>query len=387
MTRINNRSTKIAASMLAAALAGSMCIPAAAFADPHQELIPVGDPIAATSVKAGNYSVTISADNRFFKPTEGVLSINKKSATVSFNHTTYDFAWLGTIEEYEAAAKAGDVTADPRYITGVETTSLNSAEQLRFGNRFTLPITNLNEPFSITVNNPAKEEMFERKICVNCADKSALVAAANVNVSVSKAGKLASDTNVADAAFNPMAQRQVVATDRDNDGKVSCSEVLAAAGYKYMFDEKALAKYSVIKAGKLVSKTSKEQVKDGDSIVAFTYATKKGKDSYTTFNKSTAKAKVGKALNLTLKGIEAKKANGKNKLTTVKGTKEITVTCSERFGVDGAAAVQIDHKKLTKKGTVSLKFKTAGTYVVTAEGKTAKGSKIIAPVCLVTVAE
>ncbi|MBS7406193.1 MAG: hypothetical protein KIG15_00890 [Coriobacteriales bacterium] len=380
MTRINNRSTKIAASMLAAALAGSMCIPAAAFADPQQELIPVGDPIAATSVKAGNYSVTISANNRFFKPTEGVLSINKKSATVSFNHTTYDFAWLGTIEEYEAAAKAGDVTADPRYIRGVETTSLTTAGWLKSGSRFTLPITNLNEPFSIAVHNPVKKEMFERKICVNCADKSALVAAANVNVSVRKAGELASDTY---ATLSPMAQRQVVATDTNNDGKVSCSEVLAAAGAKYMLDEKALAKYSVIKGGKLVEKTA--PVKDGDSIVAFTYATKKGKDSYTTFNKSTAKAKVGKALNLTLKGIEVKKANGKNKLTTVKGTKEITVTCSERFGVDGAAAVQIDHKKLTKKGTVSLKFKTAGTYVVTAEGKTAKGSKIIAPVCLVTV--
>lgn len=380
MTRINNRSTKIAASMLAAALAGSMCIPAAAFADPQQELIPVGDPIAATSVKAGNYSVTISANNRFFKPTEGVLSINKKSATVSFNHTTYDFAWLGTIEEYEAAAKAGDVTADPRYITGVETTSLNSAEQLKSGSRFTLPITNLNEPFSIAVHNPAKEEMFERKICVNCADKSALVAAANVKVSVSEAGKLASDTNVADAAFNPMAQREVVATDRNNDGKVSCSEVLAEAGKKYMLNKKALAKYSVIKGGKLVEKTA--TVKDGDSIVAFTYA-KKGKDSYTKFNKSTATVKVGKTLNLTLKGIEVKKANGKNKLTTVKGTKEITVTCSER--VDGAAAVQIASKKLTEKGNVSLKFKTAGTYVVTAKGKTAKGSTIIAPVCLVTV--
>ena len=382
MTRTSNRSSKIAASMLAAALAGSMCIPATAFADSQQELIPVGDPIAATSVKAGNYSVTISADNKFFKPTEAVLSIDKKDATVSFDHTGYDFAWLGTIEEYETAAKAGDVTADPRYIRGVETTSLTTAGWLKSGSRFTLPITNLNEPFSIAVHNPAKEEMFERKICVNCADKSALVAAANVNVSVSKAGELASDTN---ATLSPMAQRQVVATDTNNDGKVSCSEVLAAAGAKYMLDEKALAKYSVIKAGKLVSKTSKEQVKDGDSIVAFTYATKKGKDSYTTFNKSTAKAKVGKALNLTLKGIEVKKANGKNKLTTVKGTKEITVTCSERFGVDGAAAVQIDHKKLTKKGTVSLKFKTAGTYVVTAEGKTAKGSKIIAPVCLVTV--
>ena len=49
MTRTSNRSSKIAASMLAAALAGSMCIPATAFADPHQELIPVGDPIAASS--------------------------------------------------------------------------------------------------------------------------------------------------------------------------------------------------------------------------------------------------------------------------------------------------------------------------------------------------
>ena len=44
-------------------------------------------------------------------------------------------------------------------------------------------------------------------------------------------------------------------------------------------------------------------------------------------------------------------------------------------------------KNLSKNGTVSLKFKTAGTYVVRAEGKTAKGSKIIAPVCLVTVTE
>ncbi len=384
MTRINNRSTKIAASMLAAALAGSMCIPAAAFADPQQELIPVGDPIAASSVKAGNYSVTISANNRFFKPTEGVLSINKKSATVSFNHTTYDFAWLGTIEEYEAAAKAGDVTADPRYITGVETTSLNSAEQLRSGNRFTLPITNLNEPFSITVNNPAKEEMFERKICVNCADKSALVAAANVKVSVSKAGELARDTN--SLSSDLMAQREVVATDTNNDGKVSCSEVLAKVGDKYMPDEKALAKYSVIKGGKLVQKTA--TVKDGDSIVAFTYATKKGKDSYTKFNKSTATVKVGKTLNLTLKGIEVKKANGKNKLTTVKGTKKSTVTCRERFVDDDAASVTVpEPKKLSKNGTVSLKFKTAGTYVVTAKGKTAKGSKIIAPVCLVTVTE
>ena len=380
MTRTSNRSSKIAASMLAAALAGSMCIPATAFADSQQELIPVGDPIAATSVKAGNYSVTISANNRFFKPTQAVLSIDKKDATVSFDHTGYDFAWLGTIEEYETAEKAGDVTADPRYIRGVETTALASAGWLKPGSRFTLPITNLNEPFSITVNNPAKEEMFERKICVNCADKSALVAAANVNVSVSKAGELASDTN---ATLSPMAQRQVVATDTNNDGKVSCSEVLAKVGTKYMPDEKALAKYSVIKGGKLVEKTA--TVKDGDSIVAFTYA-KKGKDSYTKFNKSTATVKVGKTLNLTLKGIEVKKANGKNKLTTVKGTKKITVTCSERFVDDDAANVTVpEPKKLSKNGTVSLKFKTAGTYVVTAKGKTAKGSTIIAPVCLVTV--
>lgn len=383
MTRTSNRSSKIAASMLAAALAGSMCVPAAAFADPHQPLIPEGDSIAATSVKAGNYSVTISADNKFFKPTDGVLSIGKKGATVSFNHTTYDFAWLGTIEEYKAALAAGNVTADPHYITGVKTTSLNTAGQLRSGSRFTLPITNLNEPFSIVVNNPVKKEMFERKICVNCADKSALVAAANVKVSVSKAGKLARDTN--SLSSDLMAQREVVATDRNNDGKVSCSEVLAAAGAKYMLNKKALAKSAVIKDGKLVKKTAKEQVKDGDSIVAFT---SKGKAIYTTFGKKdTAKAKVGKALNLTLKGIEVKKANGKNKLTTVKGTKKITVTCSERFGVDGAAPVQIATKKLSKKGTVSLKFKTAGTYVVTAKGKTAKGSTIIAPVCLVIVTE
>ena len=382
MTRTNNRSSKIAASMFAAALAGSMCVPAAAFADPHQPIIPVGSSIAATSVKAGNYSVTISADNKFFKPTKGVLSIGKKSATVSFNHTTYDFAWLGTIEEYETAAKAGDVTADPRYITGVKTTSLNSAGQLRSGSRFTLPITNLNEPFSIVVNNPVKKEMFERKICVNCADKSALVAAANVKVSVSNAGKLARDTN--SLSSDLMAQREVVATDTNNDGKVSCSEVLAEAGATYLLDGNALSKCSVIKGNKLVSKTSKEQVKNGDSIVAFTYA-KKGKDSYTAFNKSNATVKAGKALNLTLKGIETKKANGKNKLTAIKNAKKITVTCSERFGTDGATAVQTASKKLSKKGTVSLKFKTAGTYVVTAEGKTAKGSKIIAPVCLVTV--
>lgn len=379
MIHTKNRSTKIATSMLAAALAGSMCIPAAAFADPHQPIIPAGDTIAATSVKAGDYFVTISTDNVMLKPTEAVLSVDKKSATVSFNHTGYDFAWLGTIEEYKAADKAGDVTADPRYIRGVETTSLTSAGWLKSGSRFTLPIANLNETFDIAFHNPVKKQMFDRKICVNCADKSALVAAANVKVSVSKAGKLVSDTN---AALSPMAQRQIVATDKNNDGKVSCSEVLAKVGAKYLLDDKALAKYSVIKGNKLVSKASK--VKDGDSIVAFTYA-KRGKDSYAVFNKSTAKVKAGKALNLTLKGIETKKANGKNKLTIIKNAKKITVTCSERFGTNGAAAVQTDSRKLSKKGTVSLKFKTAGTYVVTAEGTTAKGSTIIAPVCLVTV--
>lgn len=381
MIRTNNRSTKIAASMLAAALAGSMCIPAAAFADPTQPITPAGDPIAATSVKAGDYSVTISANNKMFKPTEGVLSIGKKSATVSFSHTKYEFVWLGTVEEYEAAAKAGDVKADPRYIAGEPTTSLNSAGELKAASRFTLPVTNLNKAFDIAIYSDSLKEMRDRKICVNCADKDALVAAANVKVSVSKAGKLASDTN---GALSPMAQREIVATDRNNDGKVSCSEVLAAAGAKYLLDGNALAKYSVIKGNKLVSKTSKEQVKNGDSIVAFTYA-KRGKDSYAAFNKSTAKVKAGKALNLTLKGIEAKKANGKNKLTTIKNAKKITVTCSERFGTDGAAAVQTAPKKLSKKGTVSLKFKTAGTYVVTAKGTTAKGSTIIAPVCLVTV--
>lgn len=386
MIRTNNRSTKIAASMLAAALAGSMCIPAAAFADPHQPIIPVGSSIAATSVKAGDYSVTISTDNKMFKPSEAVLSIGKKGATVSFNHTGYKFVWLGTVEEYEAADKAGDVTADARYIKGVETTSLNKATEgyLKVGSRFTLPVTNLNEAFDIAVYSDGLKGLLPRKICVNCADKDALVAAANVKVSVSKAGKLVSDTN---AALSPMAQREIVATDRNNDGKVSCSEVLAAAGAKYLLDGKALAKYSVIKDNKLVSKTSKKQVNDGDSIVAFTYA-KKGKDSYAAFNKSTATVKAGKALNLTLKGIEAKKANGKNKLTAIKNAKKITVTCSERFRTDGAASVTVPaSKKLSKKGTVSLKFKTAGTYVVTAEGKTAKGSTIIAPVCLVNVTE
>lgn len=381
MIRTNNRSTKIAASMLAAALAGSMCIPAAAFADPHQPIIPDGDSIAATSVKAGDYSVTIGTDNKMFKPTEGVLSIGKKDATVSFNHTKYEFVWLGTVEDYEAAAKAGDVKADPRYIAGEPTTSLNSAGELKAASRFTLPVTNLNKAFDIAIYSDSLKEMRDRKIWVNCADKDALVAAANVKVSVSKAGKLVSDTN---AALSPMAQRQIVATDRNNDGKVSCSEVLAWAGAKYLLDGNALAKYSVIKGEKLVSKASKEQVKNGDSIVAFTYA-KKGKDSYAVFNKSTAKVKAGKALNLTLKGIETKKANGKNKLTAIKNAKKIMVTCSERFGTDGAAAVQTASRKLSKKGTVSLKFKTAGTYVVTAKGKTAKGSTIIAPVCLVTV--
>lgn len=394
MIRTNNRTAKIAASMLAAALAGSMCIPAAAFADPHQPIIPDGDTIAATSVKAGDYSVTIASNNTMFKPSDAVLSVDENGATVSFNHTTYKFVWLGTKDEYEAAAKAGDVTADPRYVAGVETSSLNKATegQLKVGSRFTLPVTNLNEPFSIAVYSSSKKVMLDRKICVNCADKDALVAAANVKVSVSKAGKLASDTNggmLADgtnASLGLMAQREIVATDTNNDGKVSCSEVLAAAGARYLPDDKALAKSSVIKVGKLVKKTAKEPVKNGDSIVAFTYA-KKGKDSYAAFNKSTATVKAGEALNLTLKGIETKKANGKNKLATVKGAKKITVTCSERFGVDGAAAVQTASKKLSKKGTVSLKFKTAGTYVVTAKGTTAKGSTIIAPVCLVTVTE
>lgn len=385
MIYTNNRSTKIAASMLAVALAGSMCAPAAAFADPHQPIIPDGGPIAATSVKAGDYSVTIGTDNKMFKPSDAVLSIGKKGATVSFNHTGYKFVWLGTVEEYEAADKAGDVTADARYIKGVETTSLNKATEgyLKVGSRFTLPVTNLNKAFDIAIYSDSLKEMRDRQICVNCADKDALVAAANVKVSVSKAGELVSDTN---AALSPMAQRQIVATDTNNDGKVSCSEVLAAAGARYLLDDKALAKYSVIKGNKLVKKTAMEPVKNGDSIVAFTYA-KKGKDSYAVFNKSTAKVKAGKALNLTLKGIETKKANGKNKLTTIKSAKKITVTCSERFGTDGAAAAQIASKKLSKKGTVSLKFKTAGTYVVTAEGKTAKDSTIIAPVCLVTVTE
>lgn len=393
MIRTNNRSTKIATSMLAAALAGSMCIPAAAFADPHQPIIPVGSSIAATSVKAGDYFVTISTDNKMFKPSEAVLSIGKKGATVSFNHTGYKFVWLGTKDEYEAAAKAGDVKADPRYIKGVETTSLNKATEgyLKVGSRFTLPVTNLNEAFDIAVYSDSLKEMRDRQICVNCADKDALVAAANVKVSVSKAGKLASDTNGGmltdgtNASLGLMAQREIVATDKNNDGKVSCSEVLAAAGDKYLLDGNALAKYSVIKGKKLVSKASKEQVKNGDSIVAFTYA-KKGKDSYAAFNKSIAKVKAGKALNLTLKGIETKKANGKNKLTAIRGAKKITVTCSERFGTDGAASATVPaSKKLSKKGTVSLKFKTAGTYVVTAKGTTAKGSTIIAPVCLVTV--
>lgn len=380
----STRSTKIAASLLAAALAGSMCVPAAAFADPSQPIDPAGDVMAATSVKAGSYSVSISANNRMFKPTEGVLSITKKGATVSFNHTGYDFVWLGTAEEYQAAAEAGDVTTDARYIAGETVTSLNSAGGLKSGCRFTLPVSNLNETFDIAVYSSSKKQMLDRKICVNCADKSALVAAANVKVSVSNAGKLVNDANVVQC---PMAARQVVATDTNNDGKVSCAEVLAAAGSKFMLDEKALAKSSVIKGDKLVAKNTKEQVKNGDSIVAFTYA-KKGKDSYAAFNnKSAASVKAGKTLSLTLKGIEAKKANGKNKLTVVKGSKKITVTCTERFGVDGAAAVQIASKKLSKKGTVALKFDTAGTYVVTAKGKTAKGSTIIAPVCLVTVTE
>lgn len=379
----NNKTTKIAASVLAATLAATICVPSVAFADAHQDLVIAGEAMDASSVAAGDYAVEITTNHRMFKPTEGLLHVGKKSAEVSFNHTTYTFVWLGTKAEYEAAAAAGDVTVDARYVKGEATTTLNSAGLLNPGSRFTLPVTRLNEAIDICVYSASKDEILERKICVNCADKNALVAAANVKVSVSKAGKLASDAN---ESVSPMAARQVVASDADGDGKVSCSEVLAAAGAKYKLDEKLLSKGSVIKNGKLVAKADKEQVKEGDSLTAFTYA-KKGKDSYAAFNKGTASVQAGKTLKLTLKGIEAKKATGKAKLATVKGAKKITVTCSERFGAKDAHAQQISTAKLSKKGTVSVKFKSAGTYVVTASGKTAKGSTIIAPVCLVTVSE
>lgn len=379
----NNKTTKIAASMLAAALAATTCVPAVAFANPHQDLVTAGEAMDATSVAPGDYAVDITADNTMFKPTEGLLHVGKKTAEVSFNHTTYTFVWLGTKAEYEAAAAAGDVTADARYVKGEATTALNSAGALAAGSRFTLPVSRLNEAIDICVYSASKKQVLPRKICVNCADKKALKAAANVKVSVSKAGKLATDAN---ESVSPMAARQVVASDTDGDGKVSCFEALEAAGSKYLIDEKTLSKGSVIKNGKLVAKVAKEQVKDGDSLTAFTYA-KKGKDSYAAFSKSTTSVKAGKTLKLTLKSIEAKKATAKAKLAVVKGAKKITVTCSERFGAKGVPAQQVSTAKLSKKGTVSVKFESAGTYVLTASGKTAKGSTIIAPVCLVTVSE
>lgn len=379
----NTKTTKIAASTLAAALAATTCVPASAFANPTIDLVIAGEAMDATSVAAGDYAIDITANNKMFKPTEGLLHVGKKSAQVSFNHTTYAFVWLGTKAEYEAAAAVGDVTADARYIKGEATTTLNSAGALAAGNRFTLPVSKLNEAIDICVYSASKDEILERKICVNCADKSALVAAANVKVSVSKAGKLASDAN---ESVSPMAARQVVAVDANGDGKVSCSEALEAAGVKYLLDKKALSKNSVIKNGKLVAKVGKEQVKDGDSLTAFTYA-KKGKDTYTAFSKNAASFKANKTLKLTLKGVEAKKATSAAKLAAIKGSKKITVTCSEQFGAKGVPAQQVSSAKLSKKGTVSLKFKSAGTYVVTASGKTAKGSAIIAPVCLVTVSE
>ena len=380
------KTTKYTAVLIAAALAGA-CVPATALANPTVELDPAGSVMAATSVKAGDYAVSVTSNNKMFRPSEAVLHVGKDSAQVSFNHTGYDFVWLGTAAEYKEAASAGDVTKDKRYIAGKVTASIDSNGKLKTASRFTFDVANLNEPIDICVYSSGKKQILERRICVNCADDKKLSAAADLTITASTKGKIAWETN-ADSAYEvsntPIAAKQFVAYDLDNDGKVSVEEAMKAAGEKLMDNKDAFAKYSVLKGGKLVAKSAKASVKSGEELLAFACKKASGKkaDTFTTFDKTAVCVKVGQSVKLTLKGVAAKKLSGKYKLATVKGAKNISVSGIEMFG--DAKVKQT--KSLSKKGAVTLRFKTAGTYVVSAYGTTATGSAIIAPACVVTVA-
>ena len=380
------KTTKLVVTLIAAALAGA-CVPATALADPTIDLDPAGEVMAATSVKTGDYAVSVTSNNRMFRPSEAVLHVGKDSAQVSFNHTGYSFVWLGTAAEYEAAAAAGDVTKDKRYIAGKETASIDSNGKLKTASRFTFDVANLNEVIDICIYSSSIHQLLDRKICVNCTDDKKLSAAADLTISASTKGKIAWETN-ADSAYEinntPIAAKQFVAIDLNNDGKVSVEEAMKAAGEKLMDNKDAFAKYSVLKGGKLVAKNAKASVKSGEELFVFTCKKASGKkaDTLTTFDKAAVCAKAGQSVKLTLKGVAAKKLSGKYKLATVKGAKNISVSGIEMFGDTKVKQT----KSLSKKGTVTLRFKTAGTYVVSAYGTTATGSAIIAPACVVTVA-
>ncbi len=183
----------------------------------------------------------------------------------------------------------------------------------------------------------------------------------------------------------------VTVTDTDNDGALTINDALylaheakfeggAAAGYG-----SAVGSYGLMLTklwgienggsyGYYVNNTSAmglaDAVKNGDSIVAFVYTdTTAFSDMYSFFNKTTASAKAGDEISLTLTGLsydaswQLVEAPVANAVITINGSDS--------------------NYKTDANGKVTLTFSAAGEYVISA--KLTEGA-LVPPACVANVA-
>lgn len=186
-----------------------------------------------------------------------------------------------------------------------------------------------------------------------------------------------------------MAAEKITVTDTDNDDLLTIRDALycahekkyeggAAAGYatepsqygislvKLWGDISGAYGYYLNNASPL---SLLDAVNNGDSITAFIYQDTFGwSDAYSYFDKESVTVKEGESVTLTLSYLTL---DPETWAPTVNIAEGATVTVD---GADTTSTVDID-------GKVSVKFDTAGTYLVSAHSDL----NIVAPVCVVTV--
>jgi len=196
----------------------------------------------------------------------------------------------------------------------------------------------------------------------------------NVNVTISDAGNLV------------LVQAPVSVTDLDEDGIVSINDALMAAhlayypgeaGYVYYVGDYGIAMdtlWGVTNGGSymyyvndLMPMSLGEEVKEGDSIVAYGFADLEyWGDTYTFFDVKNAEVAVGGTLELTLSAPD--------------WSGNVLPVVGAEIVVDGAAVGVVTDEN----GKAAVAFDEAGEYLVSAKSETAV---LVPPVCKVTVGD
>lgn len=186
-----------------------------------------------------------------------------------------------------------------------------------------------------------------------------------------------------------MAQVPVTVTDRNQDGKFTYDEAMAAAHKAYY--EKGEAGFAMkgnscemlwgnettslgfYRNNTMTGYINGESVEDNDDLTAFVYQDQKNwSDQYCFFDQTTVTVKSGESLTINLKGVGFDES-----WNTVSSPVE-----QAELGVYHGGTFRTRNVSTDANGNGTISFYNAGTYVLSAKKD---GAYLVPPVCIVTV--